>query len=253
MTELETAIADAGALLVRAGRYTRGAGPDGRALLRDAQALGDTARRLHHQDALDAATTVRLRDDAAALSARVRAFLADIEASPPYRAAVAAYAGGDQGTLFRVIRDVFADVEPFDPPPALWAPIAWLRRGRPRAADDVVDEIRRCTAEGFAAEGDDLAPGADPRLPAVVLAAEPPLDEPVACRLDATALVVPLYRVGATGEVLAYTPRLTAPLAVQLTDAPPDDQPRLEVDFAAWRTGVATALRAAGIPLVAEG
>jgi hypothetical protein len=247
VTELETAIADAGALLVRAGRYTRGAGPEGRALLRDAQALGDTARRLHHRDTLDADTARALGAEAAALAGRVRALLAAVEASTEYRAAVAAHAAGDQAALGRVIGAVFADVEPVATPAALWTHVAWLRRGRPRGADDVVAEIRDRMHAGFPAEGDDLGPGADARLPAVVLAAEPPADEPVAVRIDGTAVRVPFYRVTSTGELLAYTPRLVAPLTVRLAVEPPEDQPRLEVDFGAWRAALAAALAAAGV------
>jgi hypothetical protein len=249
VTELETAIADVGALLVRAGRYTRGAGAEGRALLRATHDLGDTARRLHHRDALDADQAARLRSLADSLAGRVRALLADIEASLQYRTAVAAHAAGDQATLAGVITAVFADVEPVPTPPALWAHVAWLRRGRPRTVEDVVGEIRDRVRDGFAAEGDDLAPGADPRLPAVVLGAEPPAEEPIACRLDGAAVRVPLYRVEPTGELLAYTPRLVAPLAVRLATSPPEDQPRLEVDFAAWRTALAAALAAASVPL----
>jgi hypothetical protein len=247
--ELETAIADVGALLVRAGRYARGAGPEGRAIARDAQALGDTARRFHHRDALDAATVKTLGDAAGALAARTRALLAAIETSPEYRTAVTAHARGDQAALARVVGLVFADLAPVPTPAALWMHVPWLRRGRPRTPGDVVDEIRDRRDAGFAAEGDDLSPGVDPRLPAVVLAAEPPPDEPIAVRLDGAAVRVPLYRVDPTGELLAYTPRLVAPLTVRLTASPPDDQPRLEVDYAAWRSALAAALAEAGIAL----
>jgi len=249
VTELETAIADVGALLVRAGRYARGAGPEGRTLLREAHALGDAARRLHHRDALDAAAADGLRQRAGTLASRVRELLRGIEASDEYRAAVAAYAAGDQATLARVVATVFADVAPAPTPPALWAYVPWLHRGRPRPADDIVAELRARARDGFVAEGDDLAPGADPRLPAVVLSAEPPPDEPIACRLDAAAVTVPLYRVEPTGELLAYVPRLVVPLAVRLSTTPPEDQPRLEVDFPAWRSTLVAALTSAGIPL----
>src|SRR5437870_2399153 len=93
--ELEAAVADTGALLVRAQKYRRGAGPEGSALAREALALGDAARRLHRRDALDAAAATRLLDEAHALAARLRALIAAVREAPEYRAAVAAHAAGD--------------------------------------------------------------------------------------------------------------------------------------------------------------
>jgi len=78
VTELESAIADSGALVVRAQKYRRGAGPEGAALLGAALALGDEARRLHRRDALDAAAAAHLLAGARALAERLQALLAEV-------------------------------------------------------------------------------------------------------------------------------------------------------------------------------
>ena len=69
MTELESAIADTGALLVQVQKYRRGTEPEGAALARDAMALGDAARRLHRRDALETAAVTALMAEAHALRA----------------------------------------------------------------------------------------------------------------------------------------------------------------------------------------
>src|SRR2546428_13399258 len=94
VTQLESAIADTGALVLRAQKYRRGAGPEGAALLGAALALGDEARRLHRRDALDAAGTARLLAEARALAERLRAPLDEGRAGPAYPAALAAHRAG---------------------------------------------------------------------------------------------------------------------------------------------------------------
>jgi hypothetical protein len=251
VTELETAIADTGALLVRAQKYRRGAGPEGAALLREALALGDAARRLHRQEALDAAAARRLLAEAHALAARVRTLLAAIREAPAYRTAVAAHAAGDQARLAGALPAIFAGLEAVARPPDLFSPLAWLRRGRPRAVADIVAEVTQACAEGLAAEGDDLSPGADAELPAVTLAGERPADEPLALRLPAATLKAPVYRLADTGEYLVYIPRLRAPLAVLLsTELRIDEQLRVESapsDYERYRADLRAALVAAGI------
>ena len=78
VSELEAAIADAGALLVRAEKYRAAADVHGRERARKVLALGDTARRLQRRDSLDAAATRGLLDDALAIAARLRAFIASV-------------------------------------------------------------------------------------------------------------------------------------------------------------------------------
>jgi hypothetical protein len=251
VTELETAIADTGALLVRAQKYRRGAGPEGAALLREALALGDAARRLHRQEALDAAAARRLLAGAHALAERVRTLLAAIREAPVYRAAAAAHAAGDQVRLAQALPAIFAGLEAAVSPPALFHPVAWLRRGRPREVADIVAEVTQASVTGLVAEGDDLSPGADAELPAVTLAGERPADEPVALRLPAATLPAPVYRLADTGEYLVYVPRLRAPLAALLSpELRIDEQLRVEsapADYERYRADLRAALAAAGV------
>ena len=116
VTELESAIADSGALVVRAQKYRRGAGPEGAALLGAALALGDEARRLHRRDALDAAAAAPLLAEARALAERLQALLAEVRAGVDYRAAVVAHRAGDRATLVRLLPAIFAGLEPAPAP-----------------------------------------------------------------------------------------------------------------------------------------
>lgn len=251
MSELEAALADTGALLVRVQKYQRGAGPEGAALQRRALALGDAARRLHRQDALDAAAARGLLAEAHALAASLRALLAAVRADPAHRAAVEALAADDRAALGAALPLVFAGLEPAPLPPALFFPVPWLRRGRRRPVAEIVAEVADARDQGLPGEGDDLSPGADAELPAVTLVAEPPGDEPICLRLATATLEAPVLRVAATGEYLVHAVRLRAPLAVRLApELPADEQLRVEVtpaDHARWRDELAAALTAAGI------
>jgi len=252
VTELESAIADGGALVVRAQKYRRGAGPEGAALLGATLALGDRARRLHRQGGLDALAAGRLLGEARSLAAGLGRLVAEVRAGADYQAALAAHRAGDRAALARLLPRVFAGLEPAPPPGDLFAPLAWLRRGRLRPAGDVVAEVLAARSEGLAGEGDDLSPGADADLPAVTLRAETPPDEPLVLRLPAAALPVPLLRLVESGEYLVHAARLPAPVSVQLAARLESDEDfRLELtpaDYARWRDAVAQALVAAGVP-----
>ena len=255
VTELESAIADAGALVVRAQKYRRGAGPEGAALLGAALALGDEARRLHRRDALDAAGTARLLAEARALAERLRALLDEVRAGPDYRAAVAAHRAGDRAALARLLPAIFAGLEPAPAPADLFAALAWLRRGRLRLAEDVVAEVLAARTEGLAGEGDDLSPGADPELPAVTLRSDALPTEPLVLRLPAAALPAPVLRLVESGDYLVHAARLPAPVALRLAARlETDEDLRVELapaDYARWRDAVARALAAAGVPVEA--
>jgi hypothetical protein len=248
VAELESAIADVGALVARASKYRRGAGAEGDALRRDALALGDAARRLHRRGTLDAAAATALVGDARALGSRIAALVGAIRSAPEYRAAVEAQRAGDVETLARFLPAIFADLEPARVADDVYAPVAWLRRGRLRPPPDVVADVVR----GPEAEGDDLSPGADAELPAVVVAPEPPPDEPVVLRVPAGGVRAPVHRLGATGELLVHAPRLatagaTVRLAARLLL---DEQLRVEIgaeDWTRWRDELAGALTTAGV------
>ncbi len=236
VTELESAIADSGALVVRAQKYRRGAGPEGAALLGAALALGDEARRLHRRDALD-----------------VQALLAEVRAGVDYRTAVVAHRAGDRATLARLLPAIFAGLEPAPAPGDLFAALAWLRRGRPRPAEEVVGEVLAARAEGLAGEGDDLSPGADPELPAVTLRSDAPPAEPLVLRLPATALPAPVLRLVESGEYLVHAARLPAPFALRLAARLESDEDLrvalAPADYTRWRDVLARALAAAGVPV----
>lgn len=244
---LEVAIADLGTLLVRMEKYQRGAGAEGAALVRAAADLGDTARRLHRHQGLDVAAVERLLGETTALRNRLLALLADVRESTNYRAAVAAHAGGDPATLAWTLPKLFAGLESVSPPLALYRALPWRRRGRPRPATDVVAECVVLRDEGFAAEGDDLSPGADAELPAIAFQEAPPVDEAVAARIGTAALVAPLHRLVDVGDYLIHAPRLRVPFAVWLAvELPAEEVETMPVDYPRYRAELAAALTDAG-------
>src|SRR5438067_8540293 len=113
-------------------------------------------------------------------------------------------------------------------------------RGRPRA-------------EGLAGEGDDLSPGADPELPAVMLRSDAPPAEPLVLRLPAAALPAPVLRLVESGEYLVHAVRLPAPFALRLAARLESDEDLrvalAPADYTRWRDVLARALAAAGVPV----
>ena len=252
VSELEAAIADTGALLVRAQKYRRGAGAEGTALASEALALGDRARRLHRHGTLERQSATLLLQEAGTLLERARAFLGSIHAAPDYRDAVRAHAAGDQATLARIVPALFAGLEAASPPAALFHPVAWLRRGRLRPVAEVTADVLRAASDGLEAEGDDLSPGADAALPAVVLSAERPAQEAVVLRIDPPE-TLPLYRLEESDEYLVYTACLrVTPVVVLAPSLPTNEQLRVDLtpgDYERHRRELAAALTAAGVAL----
>jgi hypothetical protein len=254
--ELEAAIADTGALLVRAQKYRRGAAAEGGALVRRALALGDAARRLHRQDALDEAAARGLLAEAGALAERLRTLIAAVRAALAYREAVAAHAAGDHATLARLLPGIFAGLEAAPAPIDLFTPVASLRRGRLRPVAELVAEVLEARTHGLVAEGDDLSPGADAELPAVTLRPDPPAGEPALLRVPAAALPPPVLRLTESGDHLVHVPRLRVAGSVRLAvRLEPEEQPRIEIgaaEYARHRDALARALASAGIPVEAS-
>jgi len=254
VTELETALADTGALLVRIQKYRHGAAPEATLLARRALALGDMARRLHRRDALDAVASTRLLGEARALTDALRAVLADIQRAPAYRAAVAAHASGDAPALVRLLPEIFAGLEPEPAGADVFLPVTWLRRGRLRAPADVAAEIVQARVDGVSGDGDDVSPGADAALPAVTVAASAPAGEPVVLRVPGGVGIAPLFRLRDSGELLVHVARLCLPNAVARVAErlELDEQLRVEIEpaaWTAWRAALAAALGTARVPV----
>jgi len=256
VTELETALADTGALLVRLQKYRQGTGPEATLLARRALALGDMARRLHRREALDHAASTHLLADARAVADALRAVLADVQQTPAYRAAVAAHAARDVPALLRLLPEIFAGLEPEPPGADLFIPVAWLRRGRLRPPADVAADIVEARTAGVRGDGDDVSPGADATLPAVTVATSAPAGEPLVLRVPGGAGVAPLLRLRESGELLVHVPRLCLPTAVARVAErlELDEQLRVEIEpaaWSAWREALAAALGAARVPVEA--
>ena len=251
VVELEAAVADVGLLLVRLEKYRAGADPDALALRRRALDLGDHARRLHHRAGLDQDAAQALLDETRALAGALHAALAAVRDAAPYRAAVAAHAAGDAAALARLVPEIFDGLELFAAGGDLFYPVPWRRRGRPRPPAELAAEVAGLCANGLPPDGDDLAPGVDPALPAVVLEPQAPDDEVVVLRVEATAVPAAAFRRVEGGEVLIYCVRLRAPVAVRLR--PELDADALEeaggIDYPPYRTAVRAALSTAGIPV----
>jgi hypothetical protein len=218
--QLEAAITDAGTLLVWAEKYRHG---DGRLL--DASRLrlldqGDRARRLGRAGTLDGRTAQELLREVADTNQDLRRAIETARASTTYRRAVEARASGDQGTLVRLLPQIFADLRVTGRPSAVfWTP-TWQRRGRPLPADVVGEGLRDLETTGVPSMNDDLIPGVDPELPGVLLSTTPPFGSPLAVRYEAAVLPETCLSLG-DDQVLVPCDGLRLPFEVVL--ASPDE------------------------------
>ncbi len=246
-TRLEVCIADAGALLVQLGRYRARDGAAVAGLRPAALALGDRARRAHHDGTL-AAVADALLADAEGLVAGLREALRAIRSGPEHAAARAAVRLGDRAAIAAAIERLFADVEVVARPPALQQSVPWFRRSRALPPDAVAAAIADIASDGFTPDGDDLAPGRDPELPATVLLPAARVGDPVALRVEAVHLPAPLIRLADGDEHLVHGPPLVVPVTIVVRERLDEDElETTPVDYPRWRDAVLAALAGRGL------
>jgi hypothetical protein len=249
VTALESAIADLGMLLVQLDKFRAGRADDARALHAVCLAIGDRARRAHRHGSLDEPLARELQADATRARISLERWLEDVRTSAPYRSAVTALAAGDDAGLRASLAALYDGVTIATAPDPLFHPVAWQKRGRPRSAAEVADEVARWRAEGLPGEGDADGPGVDPDLPGVVFHRAPPPGEPVYLTLRRDARPAWVLDLGATGDVVVPGARVRLPFVVTLADPDADDLDAWTLDPAAYRRDLGAALRAAGVPL----
>ena len=246
---LEHAIADLGTLLVQLDKFR--ADDDARRLRGACLAIGDRARRAHRHGTLDAALAAELAADAGAARTALDAWLDGVRSSVLYRDAAAAIARGAVDDVRAVLPALFDGVSVLSPVPALFHPVAWQRRGRPRPAAEIADELAGWSADGIPGDGDPASPGVDPALPGVLLHRAPPDGAPVhlAIAAGATPWVLAL---DAIGDAVAPGIRRRLPFTVVLAD-PDDDLDAWTLDPAAFRRELAEALAARALATARSG
>lgn len=239
---LEVAVMDASRILLRLEKY-RGIRPIHAALLTDALALGDRARKALRRAGPEPADIAALAEEGLRLRDRVAAALRAVEESPLYRQAVRAHESADLPALRRLLPVLFADLEPVDDVREAYASLPWLRRGRPRPPRELAAVITRIAAQGLAAEGPPEAAGCDPSLPAITLAADPPDDSPVTLRFRGSDLPLAWFRLQWSGNLLLHVRRLRAPFEVHFADSPdPHTSDEVLLEWPAYRALLEVAL-----------
>jgi hypothetical protein len=250
VTALEAAISDVGALLLRLQKFRAGAAAHAE-LLAATSLLGDRARMYHRRDTLDAANARALARDAEDLRERASQALTRIFASEAYRTAAAAHAAGDAPTLARILPALFAGLEHVAEAPTVYASVPWLRRNRPRPADDVAASVARVRDDGLPGDGDPAAPGVDPELPAVSLLADAPAGDPIVLRIAGSSLPPLVFRLVDADEYLVHIASLRTPFDVVLpATLDPDELGEISLDHPAYRAALRVALAATGIAAV---
>lgn len=249
--ELEAAVTALGRAVVQLQKYRVRDRADALALVRGTLELGDRARGAHHRRVLDPKAAASLLADAEARLGAIEALLEEVRAGAPYREAVAAHAAADHATLARTLPVVFADLAVVTPTPDLHLPVPWIRRARPRPPAELARAAAALAREGVAGDGDPLAPGMDPELPAVALDLVPASDEPLVLRLAGAGLPPAVFRVEEAGTHLVHVPHLRAP-AVAVVPRALDDEAlgEFSVDWEPWRAALIAALAAEDIPVV---
>lgn len=245
-TRLEETIADAGTLLVQMEKFRARHGPEASALRAATLSIGDRARRAHRHGRLDDALAASLLADAEAARRALREWLANLRAGPVHRSAVGALARGDRAALGSALVDLFdgAAIEPV--PPRLYRAAPWQRRGRPRPAAEVADDLAALGRTGLVGETDPLVPGVEPDLPAVVLQRSPPVGEPLHLVFHAAALPAWVLTFAATDDVLVPGARLACAFTVALP-APDDELDAWVLDPERYRAELRAALAARSV------
>ncbi|MGH7895874.1 MAG: hypothetical protein ACREQL_14475 [Candidatus Binatia bacterium] len=249
-SRLEEAISELGTLLVQLEKFQAHRASDAEALRAASLAIGDRARRAHRHGRLEPQLAADLLADAVAARSGLEARLASIRSSKWYTRAVRALAAADRAAVATAIVHVYAGAEIHVPPPTLYHPVAWQRRGRPRVAADIADEIASLRTTGLAGESDPAASGVDPALPAVVLHPAPPPGAPVVLVLRAAALPPWVVRLPVTDDVFVPGERFLTPFEVELLTPDDDAIDGWVLDPSAFRQDLYAALLARRLPVV---
>ena len=251
---LESAVADLGTLLVQMEKFRAARDDEARILRAGVLALGDRARRAHHEGTLDAGLARALAEEAAAARVALTGWLARTRGGPAYRAAVAALGADDRPRLAGLLAELFDDTAAVPPPAMLHHPIAWQRRGRPRPATDIAADLARLLRNGLPGDDDAEAPGIDPELPGVVLRPAPPLGDPAYVAIEGATVPSPVLALATTGDVVVPGARLRVPFRVVLA-APDDDDADADawvLDPVAFHRDLGAALAACGVPVTGD-
>jgi hypothetical protein len=137
------------------------------------------------------------------------------------------------------------------PLPDLHLSVPWIRRARPRPPNELAETAATLVREGVKADGDPLAAGVDPELPAVALDRTPATDEPLVLRLHGETIPPAVFVVDEAGTPLVHVPLLTVP-AVAVVPRLLDEEAlgEFSVDWESWRAALVAALSAAGVRVV---
>jgi hypothetical protein len=248
VTALEEAIAELGTLIVQMDKFRAAGADDARRLRAASLAIGDRARRAHRHAALDPGLARELHADATAARTALAGWLADVRASPAYAAAIEAVSRGD-ASVYDAWPAVFAGVAATAPPAILFHPVDWQRRGRPRPAAEIADDLAAWRDDGLPGEDDPLAPGVDPALPAVLFHAEAPAGAPLCVAVRGDARPPAVLRLASSGDVLVPGARARLAFAVSLAAPDADELDAWTLDPVAFHRALVDALAARDVPL----
>ena len=108
--------------------------------------------------------------------------------------------------------------------------------------------VERIAAAGLEGDGDPMAPGIDPSLPAVPLDTAPPPADPVLLRWSRDDLPPAVFRLDASDALVVHVARLTAPFTVVLPTALDEDElGEVSLDHPRYRTELIAAFADAKI------
>jgi len=249
-SRLEEAISELGTLLVQMEKFQAHRASDGEALRAASLAIGDRARRAHRHGRLEPPLAAELLADALAARSALETWLACVRGSEWYTRAARALAAADREAVASAIVQVYDGAGIHVPPPTLYHPVTWQRRGRPRAAADIADEIASLRTTGLAGESDPAASGVDPALPAVVLHLAPPPGAPVALVLRGAALPAWVMTLPVTDDVFVPGECFLTPFEIELLEPDDDAIDEWVLDPLAFRQDLHAALLARRLPVV---
>jgi hypothetical protein len=247
---LEAEVAAIGRLAADGDRYRRVRLGGAAALVDESLALARLARRAHRLRQSDPAAIAALVERLRSVAARYGALVEKARGAEDYLAAVAAWKAGDGPALRRLIPEVFADVALAEVESFLYHPVGIMgERNRPIDPAGLAARVHGLARDGLTPAEPGTGIATDEVLQAVVLVASwAALDTPLALRRDGRTLGAPLFRLGASDEILVYTPRLEGPFEVALAATAPDQErwPEVGVEYAEYRDALAGALAALG-------
>ena len=219
---IEARIVAIGEFLEIARRY-RPLAAESESLYRTAARIGAAVRKASRAPGEPPAGLAALEQELESALEQPRRALADLLASPRYRALLESLAAGNRAQVSRLVGELFADVEPATLAGPLYFPLAAKRGEGVLEPEAAAEAIQRMSVDGIEPQPGPGVGGDASVRPIRFFEGSSGIDAAILVIVAGESVTEPAFRAPEMGELLVSAERLRVPFEVGLRSQSPDD------------------------------